>query len=255
MRPVFVNKIIYKESTTRPPKFRWKAAGGAKETMSEERISDYDQVLERIEYDILSGSLKPRERLVEADLMSRYHASRGTIRKAFKDLESMQLIKHYPNRGVMVIELTRKEVEDIFYTRNLLESQCLELAVPRIDDATLDRIEAYRVEFEDAVRDYRLKDVILTNTRFHQTIFDVSGNQVMTDIIDQLRIRSHLWQQYMVGFPRGCSVGRGTHRDRRSVAPTGCGRFEVHQLPASLRRVSELYRGPDPVKHNPCTQL
>ena len=56
------------------------------------------RVVQEMEAAILSGAFKPRERLVEMDLISRYGVSRTVIREALKRLETRGLIRMTPYR-------------------------------------------------------------------------------------------------------------------------------------------------------------
>ena len=66
---------------------------------------------------ILSGRLKPRERLIEMDLISRFGGSRTVIREALKKLEAKGLVRTIPYRGALVADLTVEEVEEIYFVR------------------------------------------------------------------------------------------------------------------------------------------
>ena len=45
-----------------------------------------DQTIKRLEMAILTGEMKPRERLVESDLISRFNVKRFSVRKAIQEL-------------------------------------------------------------------------------------------------------------------------------------------------------------------------
>src|SRR4030066_1930209 len=79
------------------------------------------RIFKEIEGDILSGRFKPRERLVEMDLISKYGVSRTVIREALKSLEAKGLVRATPYRGVVVADLTVEEIEEIYFLRTELE--------------------------------------------------------------------------------------------------------------------------------------
>jgi DNA-binding GntR family transcriptional regulator len=167
--------------------------------MSYSNKNDFLKTLRRFEFDIISGFFRPRERLIEKDLSERYHASRGTIRKVLLELEFGHLIKHFSNRGARVAEPSKKEMEDIYNARVMLESYAIDLTMQNRSDLNLDQIVIYQKAFEKAVANENLKDIIASNRLFHQGIFQACGNQVVVEMIDQLRKRSHIWQHYIVG--------------------------------------------------------
>ena len=64
-------------------------------------------------------------RLVEAELVKAYNASRNTIREALHRLGQEGLTRYVRNKGVMVRRLERAEVRDLFVVRRTLELQAI----------------------------------------------------------------------------------------------------------------------------------
>ena len=165
--------------------------------MTSSHNSDFERVLENLEYKILSGIINPRERLIERELTEAYRISTGTVRKILKELAVKQLIKLIPNRGAVVTEPTFKESEDIYHTRILLENYALESVVKRITDERLEMIQAHEDAFENMLKSKDLRGILKYNRLFHQSIFEVSENGIVSDFIDQLRNRSRIWYHYV----------------------------------------------------------
>ena len=116
--------------------------------MTSPQQSDFERILDILEFKILSNALKPRERLIERELMEAYGINKGTVRKILKELAVKNLINHISNRGAVVAEPTPKEVEDIYHTRVLLESYAIEFVVANMNRAILKKIEAHEIAFE-----------------------------------------------------------------------------------------------------------
>ena len=89
-------------------------------------------VLQQLENAILSGYFKPRERLVERDLLTHFDVSRTVIREVLKILEGKGLVKITPYRGAIVVDLTAEDVEEIFFLRLKLEAIAAGLVVKNI---------------------------------------------------------------------------------------------------------------------------
>jgi DNA-binding GntR family transcriptional regulator len=191
--------------------------------MSYSNENDFLKTLERFEFDIISGFFRPRERLIEKDLGERYHASRGTIRKVLLELEFRHLIKHFSNRGARVAEPSKKEMQDIYNARVMIESYAIGLAIQNSSNLNLDQIIIYQKAFEEAVTDENLKDIIASNGLFHQEIFQACGNRVVVEMIDQLRKRSHIWQHYIVGHAARMQATIQEHGDIVSCLKKGNG--------------------------------
>src|SRR5215212_5810747 len=98
--------------------------------------------------DILSGETKPGTLLRQEDLAARFAMSRIPVRDALRLLEAEGLVTIATNRGAQVTQLSRDEVAEIYHLRVLLEGDCLGLAIPRMSEAELDRIERIRQRAE-----------------------------------------------------------------------------------------------------------
>lgn len=180
--------------------------------MPRKKVASFQQTLEGIEFDILAGFYGPRERLVESELMKRYGTTRGTIRRALKELQFKCMIKHFPNRGAVVSDLSFTEAEDLYATRLLLEDHAASLVVEKIDQKVLAELADLEKAFSQAVLRNDLREIMNTNKLFHQRLFESSGSRVLAELIEQVRVRCHLWQHYIVGHTDRLSKTLEEHR-------------------------------------------
>ena len=91
-----------------------------------------DVVFNTLRQAILRGELKPGERLMEIQLANKLGVSRTPIREAIRKLELEGLVSIIPNKGAYVTGITRKDVEDIYAIRSLLEGLCARWATAHI---------------------------------------------------------------------------------------------------------------------------
>ena len=150
--------------------------------------------------DILCGEYKPRERLVESDLMEKYGATRNAVRNAFKALQAQKLIVHQPNRGVAVAEVTEKDAVDLYRVRVLLESYAAHQVMAKLAERQLNDLKILQKQFITAAENHDFLTMSQTNNSFHEMTFKASGNQVVSGLIEELRTRSnlllyHIWRR------------------------------------------------------------
>jgi len=98
------------------------------ESLALDRQSTPSQITDALEEEILNGSMKPGERLREAQLAEAFSVSRNSVREALRVLERKGLVRHIPHRGAEVIKLTVEDVGDLFRGRVVLERAGLALA-------------------------------------------------------------------------------------------------------------------------------
>ncbi len=87
-----------------------------------DRSSTTDRVAEALRGLLFAGEMSPGEPLREVNLAEAFDVARSTVREALQILASEGLVKRYPNRGVVVTELTDADIEEIFGARLVLES-------------------------------------------------------------------------------------------------------------------------------------
>ncbi len=140
-------------------------------------------VLDKIQKDILTGKLKPGQKLIEQELCKEYKVSRTPVREALRQLETDGLVENILNRGAFVIGMSQQDYEDMFELRKIYEAQATKWAIERINDEEMDRLE----ETFEFMEFYTLRndiDKMLTiNTGFHQVIYDASHNRMLKNML------------------------------------------------------------------------
>lgn len=106
-------------------------------------------VAQKLREAIMSGTLKPGQRLVERELCEMMGVSRPSIREALRLLEADGLVNTVPHRGPVVSTISLEEAKQLYDARAVLEGfagrECARLRDPdvvhRIGDA-LGRLKA-----------------------------------------------------------------------------------------------------------------
>jgi DNA-binding GntR family transcriptional regulator len=93
-------------------------------------------IVSALEEDIVFRRAHPRERLIEDELIARFATKRHLVRQAFVGLERMGLVDRIPNRGAMVRVYSADQVRQLYFVRDLLETQAARLLRCRCQQAT-----------------------------------------------------------------------------------------------------------------------
>jgi DNA-binding GntR family transcriptional regulator len=149
------------------------------------------RITKEIEETILSGQLKPRERLIEMDLISQFGVSRTVIREALKRLEGKGLIRTTPYRGAVVADLTIEEIEEIYFVRAELEKIAARLVIKHITPKEVQHLKRLSREVERHLRE-KSHQMIEVDSEFHRMIFKACRNRYLYDMIDFLRTKAHI---------------------------------------------------------------
>jgi DNA-binding GntR family transcriptional regulator len=89
---------------------------------------------------ILSGELRPGERLPQEQLADRLRVSRIPLRDALRRLEAEGLVHIGPRRGAEVSSLDRAGVLEIYEIRSALEPELMRRAVAALEPADIKRL-------------------------------------------------------------------------------------------------------------------
>ncbi|MDE5932112.1 MAG: GntR family transcriptional regulator, partial [Lachnospiraceae bacterium] len=100
-----------------------------------------DVVFNTLRKAILTGELKPGERLLEIHLANQLGVSRTPIREAIRKLELEGLVIMIPRRGAEVAQITEKSLRDVLEVRRALDALCAELACDRITEEEKQRLK------------------------------------------------------------------------------------------------------------------
>jgi DNA-binding GntR family transcriptional regulator len=145
---------------------------------------------------ILSGRLKPGQKLVERDLGAQLHVSRTPIREALSRLVQEGLVEARPQRGHYVQALDTKLVEDLYELREVLEAHAINLAVQRAGPADMARLDAYEAALAKYDADPTQGDAELAEgQQVHEIIAAAAHNEMLLDMLMRLydRLRLFIW--------------------------------------------------------------
>lgn len=145
-----------------------------------------DVVFQTLRHAILTGELKPGERLMEIHLASKLGVSRTPIREAIHKLELEGLVTTIPRRGAEVAQITEKGMHDVLEVRRSLDALCAELACERITKEELEALGNACKEFEDAIATKDIKEIARKDVALHDIIVKATGNQRLVSLINNL---------------------------------------------------------------------
>lgn len=145
-----------------------------------------DVVFNTLRQAILTGELKPGERLMEIHLANKLGVSRTPIREAIRKLELEGLVTMIPRRGAEVAEITEKSLKDVLEVRRTLDALCVELACDRISDGELEVLEAACLKFEEATKTKDARIVAKADVALHDIIVRATDNQRLIQLVNNL---------------------------------------------------------------------
>ena len=141
----------------------------------------------RIKKMISDYKYSPGSRLNVEQLARDLGTSRTPIWEAVRRLEQEGLVKNIPNRGVFLVELTHKTAIELYTVREVLEGMAARLAVPRISDKALDKMERLLQEQERIVAEEDLVAYSKSDFEFHANIYAACGNGILREMLESIK--------------------------------------------------------------------
>jgi DNA-binding GntR family transcriptional regulator len=140
----------------------------------------------KLEMAILTGELKPRERLIESELISKFNVKRFAVRKAIQELAHRGFVEVVPNKGARVVDISDKEVEDLYLVRMNLELLAAELIAEKITPQKLTLIKKVQKEYVEAVKSGVFEEMVSKNEAFHRTFYQMAENRFLAEHLEKL---------------------------------------------------------------------
>ncbi|BEP27747.1 GntR family transcriptional regulator [Helicovermis profundi] len=135
---------------------------------------------------ILSGELKPGERLMEITLAEQLGVSRTPVREAIRKLQKEKFVEMIPRKGAYVANLTAKDIIDVLEIRIVLEGFASELASVRITDEEIDELGEILSGFNNSLDTKDTVGMIERDNEFHDKIFEATRNNKLIDMVRDL---------------------------------------------------------------------
>lgn len=161
---------------------------------------DTDKIYEILRSRIIHLEYEPGLVLNEVDLAEEFNISRTPIRKVFQLLHSDKLLNIVPRFGAQVTPIDFKQMKYIFEVTRELDPFASRLAVERISEEKIKKLEEIMLRFEnyDISKDYQ--NAINDDEQFHSIILSSCGNPWLQDILTSLHYHTerlwHYCEQY-----------------------------------------------------------
>lgn len=129
---------------------------------------------------IVSGQIRPGEKLNEPRLAEQFNVSRGPLREAIGRLVSMRLVKHVPHQGATVVTLDLQSVMELYEVREALEGKAAALAAQNMSKADITKLneifDVHQQYYDSNAGEYMQSE---GDFDFHYHVIKCCGNQYL----------------------------------------------------------------------------
>lgn len=161
---------------------------------------------------ILTGEIPPGERISIGRLIQEIGFSPTPIREALLKLEQERFVSRQPKGGFVVSRFTKKDIEEIFDIRSLLEGYAVTLALSHIQPRDIRWLEENIKESEKYILKNKLNRVSTLNTEFHDYLNQLSQNDRLLSLINGLRDQIFQYRSAILRVPEKAKISVEHHK-------------------------------------------
>jgi DNA-binding GntR family transcriptional regulator len=145
-----------------------------------------EQIVSSLRESIIRGELDPGQKITEPELAGKLGISRTPIREAFRQLESEGFLTVIPRRGAIVSRMTKKEINDFYEIKSLLEGYAARKAAACATDKDIEKLRKLNGQLQVMAERGDVEGYFNKNKEFHSTFISICGNDKLLDIWSNL---------------------------------------------------------------------
>lgn len=209
--------------------------------IADENISLREAVYQTLRTAILTNVFQPGERLMEMKLASQLGVSRTPVREAIHLLEKESLVKQEPHKGVVVSQITLKQLRDVLEVRSMFEELAVQLACRRASEEDFGRLREAEDSFSRAVlQGAPVTELAAGDVAFHDVIYHMTDNEKLIQLV------ANLWEQiyrYRIEYLKDVRCREALVQEHRQLVEALCARNEEEAVRAARLHIANQELG------------
>ncbi|MGB4440240.1 MAG: GntR family transcriptional regulator [Sedimentibacter sp.] len=145
-----------------------------------------DKAYELIKERLLSGKIKPGERIREDLLAEEISMSRTPVREAINQLSAEGFVCQVARKGIFATEISREELKDIIEIRVLLETYAAKVCCSKITESQINELEDIFNKLKNALLNQDKEKYGMFDGLFHKKIGKFTGNKKLSTVINDI---------------------------------------------------------------------
>ena len=162
---------------------------------------------------LLCGQFKKDEWLTEHMLTQKLGVSRTPVRSALQRLAEDGLVSLIPNRGAVVIGITKEDIVDIYRIRMRLEGLACAMAAEKITEEEKQKLSENVALFEFYIQRQDTEHIEELDTVFHRMIYEASGSPTIARILSDLHLHTKGYRRTALAVPGRLEKTTEEHRN------------------------------------------
>ncbi len=194
---------------------------------------------------ITTGKYPSGYRLVENDIATEFGVSRTPVRLAIEKLVSEGLVRHIPNKGAVVRQMSVDDIRGLYQLREVSEGLAARLAAQRCTDKDIENMNAILKEMDEVLEADNIQQYYVLCGEIHRYIFNMTGNDFIIDFIGRIYTITSRYHVAVLYIP-GRSLGsiEEHHKVVEAIA-TRDGDLAERTMKEHVRKSGSFYNNPE----------
>jgi DNA-binding GntR family transcriptional regulator len=132
------------------------------------------------------NEIMPGQKIKYQDLADRLAVSITPVIHALKWLEFKGIVRHEPNKGYYINEVSLQEIQEIYDLRLLLEVSLIPAVMRNLDETGCGRLDQSLAEYKQAVAAENYYDRLMTDMKFHLALAAISQCRIQLKMLQEV---------------------------------------------------------------------
>ena len=157
-------------------------------------LSAKEKIYKELSSWIIKGTMKPEEKINEAEIAAYFSVSRTPVREALQQLAEQKLVYIIPSRGSFVTPLT----DEIYEALAAISADIACLACRKRTDKQLGELRDKARSFEQAYENQQYSVLPEYDDAFHSYISEIAGNEYLSSYSSSLQMQTHRFEYLLI---------------------------------------------------------
>ena len=156
-------------------------------------VSLGDWLTDILQQRIANGGYQPGDWIREPALQREFGVSNGPVREAMQNLVAAGVLERVARRGVRVVQLSDKEVVELFQVRLALLELAAELAARTIKPADMKTATDLMETVDHAIAEHDVERLMPSGGALVDWVCRATGNQQLIDVWEQFSLKARVY--------------------------------------------------------------
>ncbi|SEP62880.1 DNA-binding transcriptional regulator, GntR family [Faunimonas pinastri] len=169
------------------------------------------QIRQALHQAIVTMRIRPGEMLSEKDIAARFGVSRQPVREAFIKLGEAGLVRILPQRGTLVVKISRVLVEDARFLRSAVEAAVIREVAQSTDARSLTMLEGNMDHQRRSVEAGDTQTFYFLDNEFHRLLATAAGRITAWGVVEDMKLQMDRVRYLSMSDPAPMHVAMEQH--------------------------------------------